>query len=63
MTNSMQDLFSDSEIVALVQRMELFPQLVRRQQEELIVQQVPLPAEWIEERRLPSLRIKLCLKC
>ena len=47
MTNSMQDLFSDSEIVALVQRMELFPQLVRRRQEELIVQQVPLPAEWI----------------
>jgi len=47
----MQALFAESEIAALVQRMELLPQLVRRQQEELILEQVPLPPEWLEEQR------------
>ena len=42
---------TDTEIAALVQRMELLPQLVRRQQEELIVQEVSLSREWIEEQR------------
>ena len=36
MTNPMPVLFEESEIAALVHRMELLPQLVRRQQEELI---------------------------
>ena len=36
MTNPMQTLFAESEIAALVRRMELLPKLVRRQQEELI---------------------------
>ena len=44
-------LFEDKEIAALVQRMEMLPQLVRRQQEELILEQVPLPPEWLEEQR------------
>ena len=51
MTIPIQVLFSDSEIVALVQRMELLPQLVRRQQEEQILEKVALPSEWQEEER------------
>ena len=44
-------LFDDSEIASLVKRMELLPKLVRRQQEELILEQVSLPPEWLEEQR------------
>ena len=51
MSDTTQSLFEDSEIAALVQRMELLPQLVRRQQEELILEQVPLPSEWLVEQR------------
>ena len=51
MTSIIQSLFTESEIAALVQRMELLPQLVRRQQEELIVQQVSLTSDWLEEQR------------
>ena len=51
MINPVQVLFSESEIAALVRRMELLPQLVRRQQEELILEQVLLPPEWLEEQR------------
>ena len=51
MFNSLQALFSESEIVALVRRMELLPQLVRRQQEELILDQVPITTEWLEGER------------
>ena len=50
MTSIIQSL-TESEIAALVQRMELLPQLVRRQQEELIVQQVSLSSDWLEEQR------------
>ena len=51
MLNPMKTLFSESEIVSLVQRMDLLPQLVRRQQEELILEQVPLPPELLENQR------------
>ena len=51
MTTPMPVLFDESEIAALVHRMELLPQLVRRQQEELILQHVPLPSHWLEEQR------------
>ena len=51
MPNPMLVMFEESEIVSLVQRMELFPQLVRRRQEEMILEQVPLPTEWLEEQR------------
>ena len=51
MSNLMLDLFSESQIAALVRRMELLPQLVRRQQEELILEQVPISPEWLEEQR------------
>ena len=51
MPNPLQALFDESEIAALVRRMELLPQLVRRHQEELIVEQVPIPSEWLEEQR------------
>ena len=47
----MKALFDESEIAALVRRMELLSQLIRRQQEELILEQVPLPSEWLEEQR------------
>ena len=42
MSNPIQSSFDESEIVALVRRMELLPQLVRRQQEELILDLVPI---------------------
>ena len=52
MTNDfLQTLFDESEIAALVYRMELLPKLVRRQQEELILEKVPLSSEWLEEQR------------
>ena len=54
----MPDLFNESEIAALVQRMELLPQLVRRQQEELILEQVPLPRDWLDQQRREFLGIR-----
>ena len=51
MVNPILEFFDQKEIAALVHRMELLPQLVRRHQEELIVEHVPLPAEWLEEQR------------
>lgn len=47
----MQALLDESEIAALVRRMDLLPQLLRRQQEELILEQVSLPPEWLHEQR------------
>ena len=44
MSNPLTALFDEREIAALVQRMELLPQLVRRQQEELILERAPLIA-------------------
>ena len=55
MSHFIRDILSESEIVSLVRRMELIPSLVRQQQEELIIEQVPLPAEWVEEQRLAFL--------
>ena len=43
--------------------MELLPQLVRRQQEELIIDQVALPPEWLEEQRQAFLEIRVWFKC
>ena len=51
MPNHIKDLISESEIAALVQRMEFVPKLIRRQQEELIIDQVALPSEWLKEHR------------
>ena len=39
------------DILDLVRRMELFPQLLRRQEEEAIVQLVSLPPQWIADQR------------
>ena len=43
MSQTIYDSLDESEVFALVRRMELLPQLIRRQQEELILDQVPLP--------------------
>ena len=51
MPNPIKDLISESEIAALVQRMEFVPKLIRRQQEELIIDQVALSSQWIKEHR------------
>ena len=51
MSKQLKGLLTDSEIVSLVARMDLLPQLVRRQQEELILDRVSLPTEWLEEHR------------
>ena len=51
MNNDFNSLFEESEIFSLVKRMELLPQLVRRQQEELILENVPLPSQWLDEKR------------
>ena len=51
MSRFFDSLFTESETVALVKRMDLLPQLVRRQQEELIVAKVALPPEWLQEQR------------
>ena len=51
MSKHLKGLLTDSEVASLVCRMELLPQLVRRQQEELILDRVPLPSEWLEEHR------------
>ena len=51
MVDSVPNLLADSEIAALVRRMELLPKLLCRQQEELILQHVPLPSDWIDKQR------------
>ena len=59
MTSTTSDpalLFADdpsaaASIQALVRRMDLWPQLLRRQQEELITHLVPLDPQWLQERR------------
>ena len=51
MSDLKQGFLSDSEIIALVNRMELLPKLIRRQQEELIVSNIPFPSDWIDEQR------------
>ena len=51
MSNFMKNLLSDSEIAGLVMRLELLPQLIRRQQEELILEQVPIDDDWLDDRR------------
>ena len=52
MQNQALESLSDSQISALVCRMQLMPQLVKRQQEEEIAACVPLPQEWLEQQRL-----------
>jgi len=51
MQNQVFESLSDSQISALVCRMQLMPQLVKRQQEEAIAACVPLPQEWLEQQR------------
>lgn len=50
MVDPLSFLGSDA-IEALVRRLELLPQLLRRQQEELITAMVPLEPEWLAEQR------------
>ena len=47
----MQALITESEITAFVRRMDLLPRLVRRQQEELILERVPIESEWLQQQR------------
>jgi hypothetical protein len=42
---------ADQAIAALVRRMELWPQLLRRQQEELITALVPIEPSWLQQQR------------
>ena len=51
MSIDLNTLFEESEIVELVRRMEFLPMLVRRQQEELILEQVSLSSQWLDEQR------------
>ena len=51
MSNPVHGLLSESDIASLARRMELLPQLIRRQQEELILESVSLPPQWLEEQR------------
>ena len=46
-----RSILSTNEIAALVHRMDLLPQLVRRVQEESILEQVPIPSDWLDEQR------------
>jgi len=41
----------DADLAALVRRLELMPQLLRRQQEEQIVALVPLDSDWLADQR------------
>ncbi len=47
---------SPDEIQALVRRMELLPQLYRRQQEEQVTCIVPVPVEWLDKARADFLK-------
>ena len=51
MRNPIETILAELDIPALVRRMELLPKLVRRQQEDLILEQVPLSPEWVEDQR------------
>jgi parvulin-like peptidyl-prolyl isomerase len=51
MTKPGAAVLSAAEMDQLVRRMELLPQLLRRQEEEAIVALVPLPEEWLQEQR------------
>jgi len=44
-------VLSEAELVALVRRLELKPQLLRRQQEELIAALVPIDDDWLARQR------------
>ena len=44
-------LGGEAEVMALLRRMELWPQLLRRAEEEAIVAAVPLPSTWLEQQR------------
>jgi parvulin-like peptidyl-prolyl isomerase len=44
-------LGGEAEVMALLRRMELWPQLLRRAEEEAIVAAVPLPTSWLEQQR------------
>jgi len=46
-----ESLLTPHDLIALVRRLELLPQLLRRQQEELITAMVPLEPEWLVEQR------------
>ena len=48
----MHNLFSNSQALDLINRMELWSQLLRRHQEEVIIEAVNLSKEWLEEVRL-----------
>lgn len=49
------NLFTPQQSEALIRRLELFPQLLRRQIEEEITELVSLPQEWIEQQSLAVL--------
>jgi parvulin-like peptidyl-prolyl isomerase len=51
MTWYCHELLTKSEALALLRRLELVPQLLRRQQEELITRLVPLSEEWLQGQR------------
>lgn len=51
MITSLIPTLSNDQALALLGRLELWPQLLRRQQEELITAAVPLPEAWLEEQR------------
>ena len=51
MSDPIHVFFSDSQVVELVRRMNLLPKLIRRQQEELIIDEVPVPKDWLDEQR------------
>lgn len=42
---------ADQAVMALVRRMELWPQLLRRQQEELVTALVPIEPSWLQQQR------------
>jgi len=45
------DWFPPQQLAALVRRLELVPQLLRRQIEEEITELVPLPEDWLDQQR------------
>jgi parvulin-like peptidyl-prolyl isomerase len=49
------DTLTDAQLHDLVRRMELLPQLLRRQIEEEICDLVPLPPDWLEQQQAAML--------
>ena len=43
-------------------RLELLPPLIRRQQEELILEQVPIDDDWLDDRRQSFWVIRLLMR-